>query len=193
MYLRKAKPENLDQIAAVEAACFPPAEAASRDQLEARLARFPDCYWIGFDEYGTITCYAGGMPSDGPDLTDEMYADPSLCDPKGDWLMIFSVCTMPEFRRQGVGAWLLNRVISDAESSGRQGVVLTCKEEMVHYYAKFGFVNEGVSSSTHGGARWYQMRITFDEDYMLEHLFCISDDPEENRRFLEEAIWGRAF
>jgi hypothetical protein len=39
--------------------------------------------------------------------------------------------------------------------------VLTCKEAKLHYYAKFGFVNEGISSSEHGGAAWYQMRIRF--------------------------------
>ena len=31
----------------------------------------------------------------------------------------------------------------------------------MHYYAKFGFVSEGVSASTHGGVVWYQMRLTF--------------------------------
>ena len=30
----------------------------------------------------------------------------------------------------------------------------------MHYYAKFGFVNEGVSGSTHGGVVWYQMRLS---------------------------------
>ena len=44
---------------------------------------------------------------------------------------------------------------------GRRGLVLTCKDRLVHYYAKFGFVSEGVSSSTHGGVVWYQMRLTF--------------------------------
>ena len=34
-------------------------------------------------------------------------------------------------------------------------------DELLHYYAKFGFVNEGLSESDHGGAEWYQMRITF--------------------------------
>ena len=42
-----------------------------------------------------------------------------------------------------------------------QGLVLTCKEKLLHYYAKFGFVNEGVSGSTHGGVVWYQMRLRF--------------------------------
>ncbi|MBF1734277.1 MAG: GNAT family N-acetyltransferase, partial [Veillonella dispar] len=31
----------------------------------------------------------------------------------------------------------------------------------IHYYAKFGFVNEGKSESDHGGAKWYQMRVEF--------------------------------
>ena len=49
----------------------------------------------------------------------------------------------------------------DARAQGRRGLVLTCKDRLVHYYAKFGFVSEGVSSSTHGGVVWYQMRLTF--------------------------------
>ena len=30
------------------------------------------------------------------------------------------------------------------------------------FYQKFGFKSEGKSDSTHGGAVWYQMRLTFD-------------------------------
>ena len=41
------------------------------------------------------------------------------------------------------------------------GVVLTCKDRLVHYYAKFGFADEGVSASTHGDVVWHQMRLTF--------------------------------
>ena len=52
-------------------------------------------------------------------------------------------------------------VIADARAQGRKGLVLTCKEKLLHYYAKFGFVNEGVSASTHGGVVWYQMRLRF--------------------------------
>lgn len=44
---------------------------------------------------------------------------------------------------------------------GRKGLVLTCKDHLVHYYAKFGFENEGISESEHGGVRWNQMRLKF--------------------------------
>lgn len=47
------------------------------------------------------------------------------------------------------------------EAGGRAGVVLTCKERLIPYYERFGFRNEGLSASTHGGETWYQMRLTF--------------------------------
>ena len=67
--------------------------------------------------------------------------------------IIFGCC------RQGYAGQLLQQAIADARAQGRKGLVLTCKEALVHYYAKFGFVNEGVSGSTHGGVVWYQMRL----------------------------------
>lgn len=39
--------------------------------------------------------------------------------------------------------------------------MLTCKERLIPYYERFGFRNEGLSASTHGGETWYQMRLTF--------------------------------
>ena len=75
--------------------------------------------------------------------------------------MIFGVDTIPEYQRRGIAEQVLNKVIEVAKEEGRKGLVLTCKEHMLHYYAKFGFINEGVSGSEHGGALWYQMRITF--------------------------------
>ena len=46
MLIRHATMEDLDAIEAVEAACFPPAEAASNESLTARVAAYPDHFWI---------------------------------------------------------------------------------------------------------------------------------------------------
>lgn len=83
--------------------------------------------------------------------------------PDGAWQMIFGVNTLPAYRKQGLAGELIQCAIADARKAGRRGLVLTCKEALVAYYAKFGFVLEGASDSTHGGASWYQMRITFTE------------------------------
>ena len=94
-------------------------------------------------------------------LTDEMYEKASMHNENGAWQMIFGVDTIPEYRCRGCAAALLNHVIGEAKAQGRKGLVLTCKDKLVHYYAKFGFVSEGVSGSTHGNVVWYQMRLRF--------------------------------
>ena len=101
------------------------------------------------------------LNTDSPDLADEMYDRPALHDPRGAWQMIFGVDTIPAYRRRGCAAMLLEHVIAEAKAEGRRGVVLTCKDRLVHYYAKFGFADEGVSASTHGDVVWHQMRLTF--------------------------------
>lgn len=158
--IRTASMEDLDAITAVEAACFPAAEAATREEFAGRLSQYADHFWLLFED-GVLVSFVDGMVTNQPDLTDEMYADASLHDPAGDWQMIFGVNTLPEFRRRGLAGQLLRRAISDAKAQGRKGLVLTCKDRLVHYYASFGFVSEGVSGSTHGGVVWYQMRLTF--------------------------------
>ena len=108
-----------------------------------------------------LVAFVDGMVTNAADLTDAMYSDASLHDENGAWQMIFGVNTLPAYRRRGLAGQLLNAAIADAKQQGRKGLVLTCKDKLVHYYAKFGFSNEGVSGSTHGGVVWYQMRLTF--------------------------------
>ena len=160
MNIRHATPADLEAIAAVEAECFPAAEAATHDSIKARLAAFADHFWL-LEDGDTLVGFVNGMATDLADLCDEMYEDAAMHDPKGAWQMIFGVDTIPAYRRQGCAEKVLNRVIEDTPQAARKGLMLTCKEHLVHYYAKFGFVSEGVSESTHGGVRWYQMRLTF--------------------------------
>ena len=108
-----------------------------------------------------LIAFVDGFVTDEEDLTDEMYAKAQLHNESGAWQMIFGVNTLPEYRKQGLAGQLLRRAIADAKAQGRRGLVLTCKDRLVHYYAGFGFVSEGVSGSTHGGVVWYQMRLTF--------------------------------
>ena len=160
MEIRTATLDDLDAVAAVEAECFPPAEAAGRAEFAQRLRYYGSHFWLMFDG-GALIGFVDGMVTNRADLTDDLYEQAALHNEQGCWQMIFGVNTLPEYRRQGVAESLLNRAIADARAQGRKGLVLTCKDRLVHYYAKFGFVSEGVSVSTHGGVVWYQMRLTF--------------------------------
>ena len=160
MELRHAAPADAEAAARLETACFPAAEAASLASIRARIAAFPDHFWLLFDG-GQLVCMVNGMVTDLPDLTDEMYDNAGLHREAGAWQMIFSVATDPAHQKQGLAEQVLRQVIADARAQGRKGLVLTCKDKLVHYYAKFGFVSEGVSGSTHGNVVWYQMRLRF--------------------------------
>ena len=160
MEIRNATMDDLPAIAAVEATCFPAAEAATAEEFAGRLAHYANHFWL-LCEDGQLAAFVDGCCPDTPALTEARSADAALHDENGAWQMIFGVNTLPRCRCQGYAGLLLQRAIADARAQGRRGLVLTCKEKFLHYYAKFGFVNEGVSGSTHGGVVWYQMRLRF--------------------------------
>lgn len=161
MIIRKATMNDLDAISEVESECFPAAEAATKEEFRERLESYADHFLLMFDGE-KLVAFIDGFVTDEPDLTDEMYENAAMHNESGKWQMIFGVNTLPEYRRRGLAGALINEMIAEARRQGRDGLVLTCKDRLVHYYAKFGFLNEGVSEkSTHGGAVWNQMRLTF--------------------------------
>lgn len=160
MTIRHASMADLAALTAVEAACFPPAEAATQKDFAARLAVYPDCFWL-LEEDGKLLSFVNGMVTDEPTIRDEMFADASLHDPSGAWQAIFGVNTLPDYRRRGLAGQVLRQVIADARAAGRRGCILTCKDALIHYYASFGFRALGVSASVHGGAVWYDMTLEF--------------------------------
>ena len=162
MNIRNATMEDLEILTAIEAACFPPAEAATRESFAKRLAVYPNHFWL-LEEDGQVVSFVNGMVTDEPLLRDEMFEVAALHNEDGAWQMIFGVNTLPEYRRRGLAGVLLERAAADARAQGRKGCVLTCKDRLIHYYEKFGYRNEGVSQSVHGGVVWYDMRLTFDK------------------------------
>ena len=160
MTIRTATIEDLESVSAVEAECFPPAEAATKEEFEKRLTHYGKHFWLMFDG-DKLIAFVDGFVTDEADLTDEMYEKAEMHRENGDWQMIFGVNTIPAYRKKGYAGELIKRAIADAREQGRKGLVLTCKDRLIPYYAKFGFVNEGVSESVHGNVVWNQMRLTF--------------------------------
>lgn len=161
MNIRYATMADLDDIASVESVCFPVLEAATKEEFEQRIKYFGNHFWLMFDE-GKLIAFVDGFVTDESDLTDEMYENASMHNENGAWQMIFGVNTLPEYRRCGYAKELIEKVILDARKQNRKGLVLTCKESLVPYYSKFGFIDEGITDkSTHGNVQWYQMRLDF--------------------------------
>lgn len=161
MKITYAEEKDTAAIAAAEAACFPPAEAATEQEFVERIKYYGNHFWLLYDA-DKLIAFVDGFVTDEPDLTDTMYENACMHNENGAWQMIFGVNTLPAYRQHGYAGELIQKAIADAKEQGRKGLVLTCKDRLVHYYAKFGFVDEGVTDkSTHGNVAWHQMRLTF--------------------------------
>ena len=158
--IRKGTIEDAEILSKVEATCFPPNEAATSKEIQQRLDVYANHFLLLFEEDRLIS-FIDGFCTNQRDLTDEMYSDASMHDESGDWQMIFGLNTLPDYQRKGNATKIMNAMIDLARQEKRKGLVLTCKDRLVPYYSKFGFKNEGVSSSVHGGVVWYQMRLEF--------------------------------
>lgn len=159
--IRNAKLTEGDILAVIEGTCFPPAEAAEPKMVKARLAAFPEQFFVAEMEDGEIAGFINGNVTDMPCLPDELYHDVSLHKPDGDYFTVFGLNVLPEYRCRGIAACLVKAYIQAAKERGKKGVILTCKDHMVHYYEKFGFVCHGVADSNHGGAVWNDMKLIF--------------------------------
>ncbi len=158
--IRKGCFDDAGCLADIEAICFPKSEAAGLASFEARLKSFGNCFLIA-EMDGKIIGFINGMVTDRETITDEMFEDASLHKENGMWQSIFGLDVLPEYRCRGVAAELMRTFIAKARKEGRKGCILTCKERLIPYYSKFGYVNKGVSESQHGGAVWYDMILEF--------------------------------
>ena len=156
LHIRTATLEDLEQIAAIEAACFPPEQAGSREDIRQRLTAYPDHVLVGERE-GAIVCYIMGPVIEPMYIEDAMFHDTAYHRPEGLYQSVFSLAVVPAFQRRGFGGQLLRAMADLARREGRRGVTLTCLDAKVGYYAAFGFRDHGVGSSVHGGVPWHNM------------------------------------
>lgn len=155
--IRPAHANEAPVLAAIEAAGFPPAEAASLEHITDRLRVFPEQFFVA-EEDGKAVGFINGSVSDVPDLPDEYYADATLHKPNGDYAAVFGLVVLPEYRKRGIAAQLMQHYIDTMKARGKRGIILTCKDHLIEWYGRFGFKNYGVADSDHGGAVWNDLK-----------------------------------
>ena len=154
--IREASLKDLDKICHVEATCFPPAEAATREAFETRLKTFPQRFLVA-EEDGRIIGIINGCCTDAPFLGDELYEKDCPHDLMHPWQTVFGLAVLPEYQHRGIARALMDALIKRCKKGNQIGIILTCKEEKIPFYESMGYVCRGVSDSSHGGAIWYDM------------------------------------
>ena len=93
------------------------------------------------------------------DISDEAFKRLVNHDSGGANIVIFSLAVLPAYQGQGIAAQLMRAFIEQSRQLGKRRILLICKPTLIAFYARFGFVDVGLSTSTHGGAAWHEMRL----------------------------------
>lgn len=160
MNIRNAALTDLDSLHEIEAACFPANQAASKETLLNRLKVYPQHFWL-IEEHGAIVGFINGMVTNNDTIRDEMFKDANLHTEDGDWQSVFGLAVSPVHQKRGYAGKLLEHLADVSKQNNRKGIVLTCEKRLIPLYEKYGYLNIGLSASTHGGDVFYDMRKMF--------------------------------
>ena len=158
--IRQAVADDITKIAYIEEKCFPKSEAASIKSFFERFMAFPECFLVA-EVDGTVVGYINGCVTSYERLIDALYHNAALHEPDGPWQTVFGIAVLPEFQHQGIATALMEHLKENARNRGKKGILLTCKDEKLSFYEGLGFTYDGVSGSSHGGARWNDMIFKF--------------------------------
>ncbi len=158
--IRQAMKEDISRMAEIEGICFSESEAASLDSFQKRFSAFPECFFV-LESGGVVVGHINGCINNAPELPDALYSDSKLHCPQGGYQTVFGLVVDPEHQKLGYASALTKYFIETSQNRNHKGMVLTCKDHLVKFYQGFGFIHQGVSDSSHGGAQWNDMLLTF--------------------------------
>lgn len=157
MNIRQVTPNNLQECFQLESICFPPDEAASKENIQIRIQNYPEGFYVLVDKDGTIIGHINSGCTNKDDITDEAFKALIGHDPEGKNAVIFSVAISPKSRGHKYGHTLLTHYVEVCKKQGKNRILLLCKTDLIPYYETVGFKYGDVSQSTHGGAQWHEM------------------------------------
>lgn len=155
---RTIRPDEAEAAAEIEAICFPPNEACSREMMLQRVELASDLFLVVVDrESGKLAGFLNGVATNETSFRDEFFTDARLHDPEGKNIMLCGLDVLPAYRKQGLARELVYNYCRREQERDRQRLVLTCLANKVKMYKKLGFRDLGESASSWGGATWHEM------------------------------------
>lgn len=129
--------------------------------MKNRVAAAQKLFLVAIDrQTGKIAGFLNGIATDEYRFRDEFFTDAGLHKENGKNIMLLGLDVLPEYRRQGLGRELVYQYLRRERENGRKEVLLTCLQEKVEMYKKFGFIDRGAANSSWGGEQWHEMSYT---------------------------------
>ncbi len=154
--LRNVQTTDLKQLLNIENEGFSIEEAATKEAFVERIQLIPDTFIVAEKE-GEILGYINGPIINQIYITDDLFEKIKENPKRGGYQSVLGLAVSKQARNQGIAKILIEKMEELVEENEREGITLTCKQELVTFYEKFGFVNHGIAESQHGGERWYNM------------------------------------
>lgn len=161
---RDIRSDEVDQAIAIEQICFPPNEACSPKAMSERIAAVPELFMVAVcKETGKLAGFFNGIATNEESFRDEFFTDIRLNDVEGENVMLLGLDVLPEHRGKGLGRELSYQYSVRERIAGRKRMVLTCLQEKVEMYKKFGYEDRGMANSDWGAEKWHEMVLTLRE------------------------------
>ncbi len=150
---------DIPRIMQIEHAGFTPEEAASEAAMRERIDLINDSFIVARNAAGEVLGYVVGPVVNARYIHDDLFKKSRANPPHGGFCAILSLAVAPECRGMGIAGQLLQQLINQSRNACREGITLTCLENLIPFYEKHGFKNEGISDSQHAGETWYNLVI----------------------------------
>ncbi|WP_079529534.1 GNAT family N-acetyltransferase [Halobacillus hunanensis] len=154
--LRNVQDADLEQLLLIENEGFSLDEAATKETFLERIQLIADTFIVA-ERDGEILGYINGPVINQPYITDNLFTEIKENPKKGGYQSVLGLAVAKQARSQRVAKNLMERMEELVKENEREGITLTCKQELVSFYEKLRFDNHGMSESKHGGVSWYNM------------------------------------
>ncbi|KOR12624.1 GNAT family acetyltransferase [Staphylococcus carnosus] len=153
---RTVNERDLPEILKIESEGFTPEEAATEKALIDRIQNIKDTFIIA-ESNGEIAGYVNGPVIESMYITDDLFETIEPNPAAGGYIAILGLVVAKDYRNQGLAGKLLQQLENKAKDNQREGITLTCKASFIPFYEKYGYTNDGISTSEHGGVQWFNL------------------------------------
>jgi len=160
--IRIVNKQDLDRCFEIESVSYSGDEAASEDKILNRIKTYPEGF-IVLENNREIIGFINSGATQKVELSDEEFKELIGHDPEGKHIVILSVVIHPDYQGKGMASKLMNSFIDKMNALGKIDIFLICQSELIDMYARYGFVNLGISDSDHGGMSWNEMSLSLQD------------------------------
>ncbi|MGL5243338.1 MAG: GNAT family N-acetyltransferase [Kluyvera ascorbata] len=156
---RQATAADIDRCYEIESAAYPADEAATREKIAIRIARYPQGF-LCMEQRGEVIGFINAGCAWEVVMSDEAFKELVGHDPAAPNAVIMSVVLHPDYQGQGLSTQMMQAFIAHLRQLGKTAIYLMCKAQYLEMYKRFGYQFLKRSDSTHGGEEWFEMMQT---------------------------------